>query len=66
MSMTSMSMTSVMALDGVMSFSGLKGVTITCKQMRHSQTIGWDFLSAMVESLKKLKTSNVFTSFIVC
>ena len=25
-----------------------------------------DFLSAMVESWKKLKTSNVFSSFIVC
>ena len=26
----------------------------------------WDFFSAMAESWKKLKTSNVFLSFIVC
>ena len=33
-------MTSVMALDGVTSFSRLKDVINTCERMRHSQTIG--------------------------
>ena len=52
-------MTSVMTLDGVTSFLRLKDVTNTCKRMRHSPTIG-----ALAESWKKLKTSNVFSSFI--
>ena len=39
----------------------LKDVTNTCKGMRHSLTT-----DAMAESWKKLKTSNVFSSFIVC
>ena len=52
-------MTSFMALDGVTSFLHLKDVTITCKRMR-------EFFSVMAESWKKLKTSNVFSSFIVC
>ena len=55
-----------MALDGVTSFLRLKDVTITCKRMRRSLSIGWEFFSAMAESWKKLKTSNVFSSFIVC
>ena len=59
-------MTSFMALDGVTSFLRLKDVTITCKHMRRSQSIGGEFFSAMAESWKKLKTSNVFSSFIVC
>ena len=54
-------MTSFMALDGVTSFLRVKDVTITCKRMRHRPTIG-----GMVESLKKLATSNVFSAFIVC
>ena len=57
-------MTSVMVLDGVRSFLHLKDVTNTCKCMGHSPTIEcMDFLSAMAESWKKLKTSNVFSSF---
>ena len=54
-------MTSFMALDGVTSYLRLKDVTITCKRMQPSQ-----FFSAMAESWKKLNTSNVFSSFIVC
>ena len=58
-------MTSFMALDGVPSFVRLKGVTITCKRMRRSLSIGGrlkiEFFSAMAESWKKLKTSNVFS-----
>ena len=54
-------MTSLMALDGVTSFLRLKDVTITCKGMRRRE-----FFSAMAESWKKLKTSNVFSSFSVC
>ena len=38
----------------------LKKVTNTCTRMRGSQ-----FFSAMTESCKKLKTSNVFSSLIV-
>ena len=33
-------MTSIMALDGVTSFLRLKDVTITCKRMRRSLSIG--------------------------
>ena len=51
--------TSVMALDGVTSFLRWKDVTYTCQYATQSNY--WqDFLSAMVESWKKLKTSNVF------
>ena len=60
-------MTSVMALDGVRLFLRLKDVKNTCKLMPHSPTIGGgEFFSAMAESWKKLKTSNMFSSFIVC
>ena len=59
-------MTSFMALDGVTSFLHLKDVTITWKCMRRSLGIWREFFSAMAESWKKLKTSNVFSSFIVC
>ena len=59
-------MTSFMALDGVTSFICLKDVTITCKRMRRSLSIWREFFSAMAESWKKLKTSNVFLSFIEC
>ena len=56
---------SFMALDGVTSFLCLKDVTITCKRMRIAKY--WrEFFSAMVESWKKLKTSNVISSFVVC
>ena len=54
-------MTSFKALDGVTSFLRLKDVTITCKRMLRGLSI-----SAMAEIWKKLKTSNVFLSFIVC
>ena len=57
---------SFMALDGVTSFLRLKDVTITCKCMRHSLKYWGEFFSAMAGSWKKLKTSNVFSSFIVC
>ena len=56
-------MTSFMALDGVTLFLSLKDVTNTRKPMRRSLSIGG---SAMAESWKKLKTSNVILSFIVC
>ena len=59
-------MASVMALEGETSFLRLKDVTNTRKCMRHSPTIGVRLLSAKAESLKKLKTSNVFPSFIAC
>ena len=55
-------MTSFLALDGVTSFLRLKDVTNTRKRMRRSLSIG----GAMVESWKKLKTSNVLSSFNVC
>ena len=56
---------SFMALDGVTSFLHLKDITITSKRMRRSLSIG-RFFSAMVENWKKLNTSNVFSSLIVC
>ena len=55
-----------MALDGVTSFLRLKDVTITCKRTRRSLSILGEFFSVMAESWKKLKTLNVFLSFIVC
>ena len=51
-------MTSFMALDGVTSFLRLKDVKNTCKRMRRG-------LSIAPESWKKLKTSNLFSPFIV-
>ena len=59
-------LTSVVELDGVTSFLRLKDVTDTYKRKRHSPTIWRDFFRAMAESWKKLKTSNVCSSFIVC
>ena len=56
---------SFVALDSVTWFLRLKDITITCKRMRHSLSIG-RFFSAMAESWKKMKTSNVLSSFIVC
>ena len=58
-------MTLFMALDGITSFLHLKEVTITCKRMQHSLSIG-RFLSAMAESWKKLKTLNVFCCCLLC
>ena len=58
-------MASFMALDGVTSFLRLKYLTITCKGMRRNLRIR-EFFSAVAESWKKLKTSNVFSSFTVC
>ena len=59
-------MTSVIALDGVTSFyagkTQLKYVNICDTKFNYWR----DFLSEMAESWKKLKTSNVFSSFIVC
>ena len=54
-------MTSFVALDGVTSFLRLKDVTVLCKRMRRSLSIG-----GSSSGWKKLKTSNVFSSFIVC
>ena len=56
---------SFMAIDGVTSFLCLKDVTITCKHMRRSLKYWREFFDAVAESWKKLKTSNVFSSFIV-
>ena len=58
-------MMSVMAMDGVTSFLSLKDVTNTCKRMRNSPTIA-GFLPCMAETWKKPKTSNVFSSLILC
>ena len=56
-------MTSSMALDGVTSFLCLKDVTNAYKcKSKYCR----EFFSAMSENWKKLKTSNVFSSFIVC
>ena len=52
-----------MEVDGETSFLLLKDVTITCKRMRHSRR---EFFSEMAESWKELKSSNVFSLFIVC
>ena len=60
-------MTSFMALDGITSFLRSKDVTIKCKRTRRSLSIGGiSSVQAMAESWKKLKTSNVFSSIIVC
>ena len=59
-------MTSFMVLDGVMSYLCLKDVTNTCKRVRHSPTILAGVIQYNGESWKKLKTSDVFWSFIVC
>ena len=54
-----------MALDGVTSFLRLKDVTNACKRMRRGLSIGGSSFSAKTESWKKLKASNLFSSFIV-
>ena len=60
-------MTSFMALDGVTPFLRLKYLTNTCKPKRYIQSNYWgEYFSARAESLKKLKSSNVFSSIIVC
>ena len=59
-------MTSFMTLDGVTSFLRLKDVTKTWKRLRRSLKYWREFFSAMAESWKKLKISNVFSSFILC
>ena len=59
-------MTSFMVLgSGVTSFLRLKHVTNTCP-VYNVVYLWWEFFSAMAESWKKLKTQNVFSSFIVC
>ena len=58
-------MTSFMALDGVTSFLRLKDVTNTCKRMRRGLSIGGSFSVQKRKVGKKLKTSNLFSSFIV-
>ena len=61
-------MTSFRPLDVVTSFLCLKDVTNTCKRLRRGLSIVkyWrEFFSAKAESWKKLKTSNLFSSFIV-
>ena len=57
-------MTSFIALDSVTSFLRLKDVTNTCKHMRRGLSIGGSS-SVKMESWKKLKTLNLFLSFIV-
>ena len=57
---------SVMVLDGVTSFKPLKDVTNTCKWYATQSIYWWEFFSTMAESWRKLNTSNVFSSFIVC
>ena len=52
--------TSVIALYGVTSFWRLKDLTNTCKRLQNSPAFG-----GIPESRKKLKTSNLFSSFIV-
>ena len=59
-------MMSIVALDGVTSFLPLKYIINTCKTYATQSNYWRDFFSAMAESWKKLKTSNVFSSFIVC
>ena len=61
-------MTSFMALDGVTSFLRLKDVINTCKRMRRGLSIGGSssvHRRSQAESWKKLKSSNLFSSFIV-
>ena len=58
---------SFMALDGVTLFLRLNDFVNTRKVVRCSLSIYWrEFFSAMAESWKRLNTSNVFSSFIVC
>ena len=66
-------MTSEVALDGVTWLLRLIEVINISKCMRLIQTIGGNYsvqwrelFSAMAESWKELKTSNVFSLFIVC
>ena len=61
-------MTLFIALDGVTSLKlRLKYVVNICTRVRRSLAIGGHSLNgALAESWKKLKTSNVFSSFIVC
>ena len=56
-------LTSFMALDDVMSFLRLKDVTNT--NIETWSRYWREFFSAKVESWKKLKTSNLLSSFIV-
>ena len=58
-------MTSYMALDGVTSFLRLENVTNTCKRMRRGLSIGGSPSVQRRKGLKKLKPSNLFSSFIV-
>ena len=59
-------MTSVVSLDGVTSFFMLERCYIFMLMYATQSNYWRDLFSAMAESLKKLKTSNVFASFIVC
>ena len=54
-----------MALDGVTFLRHLKDLINTCKVCETVQLLQ-NVFSAMAESWKKLKSSNVFSSFIVC
>ena len=58
-------MTSFMALDCVMSFLRLKDVTDTCEMYATWSKYWREFFIAKAESWKKLKTSNLFSPFIV-
>ena len=46
-------------------FLRLNDVANTCKRMQHCPLTIRELFSAMAESCKKLKTSNVFSSIIV-
>ena len=54
-----------MALDGVTSCLRLKDVTNTCKRMRCGLSIGGSSSVQKWKVGKKLKTSNLFSLFIV-
>ena len=59
-------LTSIVGVDGVTSFLLLKDITNSCKHMEIKSNYWQEFFSAIAESWKMLKTSNVFSSFIVC
>ena len=59
-------MTSFMALDGVTSFLRLKDIANSRKRMRRSLSIGGSPSVQWRKVWKKLKTSRMFSFFIVC
>ena len=65
MSVFTARMTSVIAFDGVTSFQHLKDVKKGMYKYAKQSEVWLDFYSAMAESWKKPKTSNLFSSFIM-